>query len=298
MPDHVFCPTCKKLHKIENTQIFYGNYLQPECSSQDMRDNIPLYIDPVFRTSIFAMAMKRNTQARYQEADLLLGGLSSNGYVTTSSNSTQARLCRSSTRNIQSRRILCQERVCISTVSPTKCDFSGFIADLALCPHLVGWSSFATIVIYPGVILENGKLVVFYDQDGFSLGARYPPDFSSSDIIQCPCCFLECRFHFKWYEGHGLALFVTTWKDLGTGPKDPQFNRNYHRANVGPSIASPRGYFKSIWDAYKHEGDTAQVVPGVDFETFLDRMPKERARFLGAQKEYLKRSIEDRPVWT
>lgn len=76
LSDHVVCPACEKLHKIERTEIFYNNHSQLKCVLKDREDGKDLYIDPNFRTSVYAMAMKRCEQQRYQESEFLLGKLS------------------------------------------------------------------------------------------------------------------------------------------------------------------------------------------------------------------------------
>ena len=45
-------------------------------------------------------------------------------------------------------------------------------------------------------------------------------------LKQCMFCWTEYRIDLRHYEGHGLAMFLTRWKDLGPGPESEVWIQN------------------------------------------------------------------------
>lgn len=186
-------------------------------------------------------------------------------------------------------------------MSPNIVDFDGFLTRSTLCPHMIGWSTSSKMMVQQEVRSINRQLEVYYDKNGFvkspfsepTLPRGYYRSLSlaptlSSGIIRCACCFMECQLDLRWYEGHGLALYCTIWKDLGSGPADLRFISNWDYN--GPGQAFPTRFFPSLRDAYENLSTTGVATTAEEFQSFLDRMPEDRASFLGTQKEYLRRA--------
>ena len=61
-----------------------------------------------------------------------------------------------------------------------------------------------------------------------------------SGVRRCQKCRTEYRIDSKYYDGHGLAIFFTRWKDLGTEPEGEVWKQH-----LPPGVASIRALFTS-----------------------------------------------------
>jgi hypothetical protein len=89
-------------------------------------------------------------------------------------------------------------------------------------------------------------------------------------VKRCQECRTEYRIDFKYYEGHGLAMFLTRWKDLGPGPESEVWMQH-----LPPRVASLRALFTSQTsmglqtkvEDQPHDGDLSSAFgDGDDFK--------------------------------
>jgi len=59
---------------------------------------------------------------------------------------------------------------------------------------------------------------------------------TSSGMMRCHYCWTEFRIDFRHYPGQGMAMFFTRWKNLGTGPDDEDWKRNFQPWDCLPPI--------------------------------------------------------------
>ncbi|CZR51794.1 uncharacterized protein PAC_01671 [Phialocephala subalpina] len=65
-----------------------------------------------------------------------------------------------------------------------------------------------------------------------------------SGVKRCQACRTDYRMDLEFYDGHGVAIFFTAWKDLGPGPNSESSNVaiDFEAAvNRGVQLAEPAG---------------------------------------------------------
>jgi hypothetical protein len=95
---------------------------------------------------------------------------------------------------------------------------------------------------------------------------------AGSGLRRCQECRTEYCINFRYYDGHGLALFFTRWKDLGAGPDSEVWKQHLPPR----ATSSLRALFESqVWDqtsvglqnkleARPQEGDLCSAFEGSD----------------------------------
>jgi hypothetical protein len=82
------------------------------------------------------------------------------------------------------------------------------------------------------------------------MGRGDRPDMinAHSNLLQCRYCATEFQIDFKFYTGHGLAMFVTRWKNLLAGLDSDEWKRNFRLQDwLSPATCQKLGLdFRSI----------------------------------------------------
>ena len=53
-----------------------------------------------------------------------------------------------------------------------------------------------------------------------------PSEYHAGSAVQrCQNCRTQYHTDFMDYDGHGVAMFLTRWKDLGSGPESEMWNQ-------------------------------------------------------------------------
>jgi hypothetical protein len=194
LPNQVVCSACKRLHDMQNLQRYnsatysagstifqYDSLRFPACVSQD-RDNDTYVITKLFGSTAVKMAIKRYHQQ--PECTKLLKIMSSKA-AETIERRHYVQQFREECRIIQG----CLIHRLQSVYIPRKClgtlPFRHDPPFEKICPHIKFRTSEHNI---------------------------------GSGMRRCQECRTEYRIDFKYYDGHGLAMFFTRWKDLGAGP--------------------------------------------------------------------------------
>jgi hypothetical protein len=191
LPDHIVCFPCKRLHSIKNfdrynsstystTWRLHTSLSLPACVIQDQR-NKTFVLTNRFGATGFKMAIKRYHQ-QTNCADVLK--MMSSKETTTTVVGNYVRQFREEFRVVQGRLMQRIQSVNISRKSSTPTSFEVDPPDERICPHLN---------------LQRSLLNI------------------DCGLKQCLFCRTEYRIDLRHYEGHGLAMFLTRWKDLGPG---------------------------------------------------------------------------------
>jgi hypothetical protein len=194
LPNQVVCSACKRLHDMQNLQRYnsatysagstifqYDSLRFPACVSQD-QDNDTYLITNLFGSTAVKMAIKRYHQQ--PECTKLLKIMSSK--AETMETKDYVRQFREECRIIQGCLIHRLQSVYISRYCLGTMPFRQNPPFENICPHIKFRTSEHTI---------------------------------GSGMRRCQECRTEYRIDFKYYDGHGLAMFFTRWKDLGAGPE-------------------------------------------------------------------------------
>lgn len=215
LPDHVVCSACKRLHDMQNLRRYnsvtysaestthrYDSLRFPECVSQDRRKNT-YAITSLFGATAFKMAMKRYHQQ--PECTKLLKIMSSKAAKIVEIED-YVRLFREECRVVQGclmhrLQSVYVPRKCLSTKPSGRHDQPSEM----ICPHI---------------------------------RFRMSEDRTRSRIKRCQECRTEYRIDYKYYDGHGLAIFFTRWKNLGVGPDDEVWTQH-----LPAGVASLRACF-------------------------------------------------------
>lgn len=64
-------------------------------------------------------------------------------------------------------------------------------------------------------------------------------------------CRTEYRIDLRHYEGHGLAMFLTRWKDLGPGPESEVWIQHLMPTGNPPFRADPLSQQASAWTSVR-----------------------------------------------
>jgi hypothetical protein len=197
LPNHIVCSPCGRLHSMENLLRYnratysadstirkYNSLRLPPCISEDWNSNISA-VTELFGTAAFKMVIKRYHQQ--PECIKLLEIISSKAakIITTEDYVWQYREDCRVARGCLMHRL---QSVYISWKCPTltATNFRRNPPSERICPHL------------------NLKTSIQNNQSG---------------VQRCQKCRTEYRIDFKYYEGYGLAMFFSRWKDLGPGPE-------------------------------------------------------------------------------
>jgi len=215
LPNHVVCSACKRLHNMQNLRRYnsatysagsttyqYDSLRFPACVSQD-RNNNTHAISNLFGTTAFKMAIKRYHQQ--PECTKLLKFMSSKA-VKIMETGDYIRQFREECRVFQGCLLHRLQSVYISRKCLINTPFRHDPPSEMICPHI----KFRT--------------------SEHSIG---------SGVRRCQECRTEYRIDFKHYDGHGLAMFFTRWKDLGAGPDGEVWAQHLlSRASLGALFAS------------------------------------------------------------
>jgi len=228
LPNHIVCYACKRLHNMQNLRRYnsatysagsttyqYDSLRFPACVSQD-RNNNTYAISNLLGTTAFKMAIKRYHQQ--PECTKLLKVMSSKE-VKIMETGDYIRQFREECRVFQGSLIHRLQSVHFSRKG-LNTPFRRNLPSEMICPHI----KFRT--------------------SEHSIG---------SGVRRCQECRTEYRIDFKHYDGHGLAMFFTRWKDLGAGPEGEVWAQHL------PSRASLRTLFTSRVRAQTSAGLQTQL---------------------------------------
>ena len=197
LPNHIACSPCGRLHSMENLLRYcsvtytadsrihkYDSLHLPVCVSKHRYSNV-YAVTELFGTTAFTMVIKRYHQQ--PDCRKLLEVISSKAAKTVV-REDYVRQYREECRIVQGRLMHRLQNVYISwkSLTLTSADFRRNSPAETICPH------------------HNLKTSVRNNK-------------SRVDI--CQECYTEYSIAFKYYEGHGVAMFVSIWKDLGPGPE-------------------------------------------------------------------------------
>lgn len=196
LPNCIVYVPCKRLHEMENLQRYhsatysagsrirqYDSLRLPACIAKDRNDDTS-GITYLFGTTAFKMTIKRH----HQQPDCTrLLSIMSNKAVQTVEHGGYVRQSREECRVIQGHLMHRLQNVRISRKCLNGTTFADDLYPEMICPHIKVRRS----------MLEN-----------------------RSGIRRCRQCCTEYSFDFKYYDGHGKAMFFTRWKDLGPDPEN------------------------------------------------------------------------------
>lgn len=197
-PDRIFCSECKILHRIEIprwlTESLRQRWLEvrwprasgghPACFHQDLEKKVDVRF-PIFSSTAFSMAMKRYHQ---QSKDVLRLGDMSSKRETSQMGDHWVRQHHEECRIVKGRLFHRRQEVFVSLcegLANTHFELDPPFHFMNVCHH---WGS----RFFPQDLLPGKK--------------------------QCTACPTDAQIGFKYYTGIGRAMFVTTWRDLGTSP--------------------------------------------------------------------------------
>jgi hypothetical protein len=216
LPNHVVCSSCKRLHDMQNLRRYnsatysagsttyqYDSLRFPACVSQD-RNNNTWAITNLFGTTAFKMAIKRYHQQ--PECTKLLKIMSSKA-AKTMEMGDYVRQFREECRVVQGCLIHRLQSVYILRKCLSNTPFRREPPSEIICPHI----KFRTTEHNIG-----------------------------SGVRRCQECRTEYRIDVKYYDGHGLVIFFTRWKDLGAGPEGEVWTQHLssRAASLGELFAS------------------------------------------------------------
>jgi F-box domain len=237
LPNHVVCSTCKRLHNMENLRRYnsttcsagsttyqYDSLRFPACVSQD-RNNNTYTVTNLFGATAFKMAIKRYHQQ--PECTELLKIMSSK-VAETMETKSYVQQFREECRVVQGCLMHRRQSVYISRKCLTTMPFRLGPPSERICPH-----------IKFGISEHN----------------------IGSGVRRCQECRTEYCINFKYYDGHGLAMFFTRWKDLGPGPESEVWTQHLlPESEVQRSrLASLRALFDPSVRAQTSVGPQTQV---------------------------------------
>lgn len=92
-----------------------------------------------------------------------------------------------------------------------------------------------------------------------------------SGVRRCQKYCTEYRIDFKYYDGHGLAMFFTRWKDLGAGPEGEVWKQHLRSrvASLGRLFTSQARAQTSVElqnqiEVWPQDGDLSSAFEGSD----------------------------------
>jgi hypothetical protein len=237
LPNHVVCSACKRLHNMENlrkyngatysagsTSYQYASLRLSACVSHD-RENNTYAITNLFGTTAFKMAIKRYHQ--HPECTELLKIMSSKA-AKTMEMGEYVRQYREECRVVQGCLMHRLQSVYISRKCLTTTPLRRDLPSEKICPHIK------------------------FRKSEYKIG---------SGLKRCQECRTEYRIDFENYDGHGLAIFFTRWKDLGDGPEGEVWKQHLPPT----ALASLRAAFENR--------DRAQTSMGL--QTQIDVRPQD-----------------------
>lgn len=203
LPNQIVCAPCKRLHAMENMYRYnsasytcdrrtaqYASMRLPACVSRDRDGNGN--ISELFGTAAFKMAMKRYHQE--PECTELLEMMSTRKVLSRESNS-YAWQFREECCIIQGHLMQQRQSVYISRKGLPLSTISSFMNDPPsefICRHV----DFRTSEYLAG-----------------------------AGVQRCQSCCTRYRIDFMDYDDHGVAMFFTRWKDLGSSPESEIWNQ-------------------------------------------------------------------------
>jgi hypothetical protein len=197
LPNQVVCSPCQRLHNMENLRRYnratysagrtcysYDSLRFPTCVSRDRNSDASM-ITNLFGTTAFKMAMKRYHQRpKCTELLKIMSSKSAMTMVTGDYVWQFEEECRVVEGCLMHRlQSVYISRKCLFT-TPTS--FKHNPPSGMICPHIKLGTSMHHI---------------------------------RSGAGRCQKCRTEYRIDFKYYDGQGLVMFFTRWKDLGNGPE-------------------------------------------------------------------------------
>jgi hypothetical protein len=219
LPDQVVCPICQRLHKMENATRYIPRRTAAACLFDDENVVLGSLTGVNFSTTLFRMAMKRYQQN--PECSQLLKLLS---YRRTKLESGYVNHYKEDCRIIQGIMIHRVQKVYLSIELIT-------LPFLEICRHLnFGMGKDST---YVGTSVYCGNDLEQVWSTNWNLASQEKHN-NGSGLMRCPHCWTEFRFDFKYYPGYKVALFFTRWKNLGSGPADEDWTRNFQRSGHFP----------------------------------------------------------------
>ncbi len=269
LPDQVACSTCNRLHTIQNLRRYnnatytaisitnrYYFLRTPACTEQDL-GAVSWDISRLFGTTAFKMAIKRYHQK--PECTELLRIMSSKE-ARTIHMEDYIQQFKEECRIVQGCLLHRLQSVYVLRKRSSTVPFRINRFSERICPHI----SFTT------------------------------SEHVGSGATRCQKCRTEYRIDFKYYDGHGPAMFFTRWKDLGTGPEDEVWKEHLLWSG-SQSVAGLRASFISPAPAQTsgrlqnqpRDGDLSSAFEGSDdfrFDSLLTS--KNKAKLFRFQKKW------------
>lgn len=225
LPDHVVCFPCKKLHSIKDfdrynsstystTWRLHTSLHLPACVIQDQR-NKTFVLTNLYGATCFKIAVKRYHQQANSE-DVLM--MMSSEETTTTVVENYVRQYREECCVVDGRLMHRLQSVNKSRKSSTPTSFGVEPPDERICPHLN---------------LRRSLLNI------------------DCGLKQCMFCRTEYRVDLRHYEGHGLAMFLTRWKDLGPGPESEVWIQHLMPTGKPPFRADALSQQASAWTSVR-----------------------------------------------
>lgn len=243
LPGCIACYYCKKLHAINKAHrhLYSNRYYScagdySSCWIADSKLATYLYIHIDFSFTVFQMAMKLHRQGL--DCSKLLSLLSyktethfQDGYVEQ---------CTALTQIVAGSLFIREQRIFM--IPPTQPIPIPWDLHFVICPHFP-FISIRTFDRY-GDIIQTAH----WDE---------PKDNQNGEgIIQCKYCLTEFRIDFKSFGGHGNAMFVTRWQDLGDGrsPLDHKWQSHVggHKRGDWLPVEFDRGSICAAFEQKEH----------------------------------------------
>lgn len=205
LPHQIVCAPCGRLHHMKNLLRYnpetyrFGSRTwrhqasqRPACVQRDSMNMVD-HVTSIFGTTAFKMAVKQHQL--HPESSEVLELMSSKTAETISrgcyiqQSTEECRVAQGHLlHRLQSVYILC----CKSTSLGDE-TFKDYYFEDRLCPHI------------------HRSKNIRYDTSG---------------IRRCRRCRTDYRIEYKYYDDLGIAMHVTSWKDLGSSPEDIIWRRH------------------------------------------------------------------------
>lgn len=217
------CYECARFHRIDKAHRFIQNFPrildghQP-CSRVDRGTRfVDYYLHERFSSAIFKMTMK--TYRHGLDCSKLLELLSLKAKTTCrqyyiEQNTALARIVAGS---------LLMRRQTILMIPPSQLIPMPFEMNVQICPH-VGRVSTEQFTWSTDILK-----IPHWSQSNVKRLSR----LTSMYCVRCPHCLTVFRMDLKRFGDKGSAIFVTSWKDLGTGESIQDAKYLTH---VGPAV--------------------------------------------------------------
>jgi hypothetical protein len=242
LPDYILCYYCRRLHAIKKahqyfyyTWRYYNRGYDLLCCQVDFNNMTSSYIHPAFSFTVFHMTMKLYRQGFDYSKLLKLLSHQSETYLDSSYSTIEKR---SASSKIMAGSLFIREqrRFMILPTQPITIPKNII---LTICRHIrfSSWGYYGHRDIM--------DIVRWRESRGYQNRNR---------LIKCKYCFTEFRIDFKELRGHGNALYVTKWQDLGHGlsPLDPKWQSLISEDRLCKQVKFDLGSICSTFEGKEH----------------------------------------------